>query len=207
MRQAAKGFRVEDPKIVRFLLTNPASAGLWLAARFFLGWQWFDAGRHKVVDPAWMETGAALQRFWERAIAVPKQGRPLIHYGWYRDFLEFMLDRGWHVWFAQLVAVAELAIGVALILGAFTGIAAFFGATMNFNFMLAGTASANPLMFAVAMAVVMAWKVAGYWGLDRWLLTALGTPWHAGALLQRPSGEVLSKDEHPEERDREVLHR
>jgi hypothetical protein len=34
------------------------------------------------------------------------------------------------------VAYGELLIGIALIGGAFVGIAAFFGAFMNFNFML-----------------------------------------------------------------------
>jgi thiosulfate dehydrogenase (quinone) large subunit len=26
---------------------------------------------------------------------------------------------------------------------------------------------------------MLAWKVAGYYGLDRYLLPLLGTPWHA----------------------------
>ena len=25
--------------------------------------------------------------------------------------------------------------------------------------------------------IVLAWKVAGWWGLDRWALPLLGTPW------------------------------
>lgn len=48
---------------------------------------------------------------------------------------------------------------------------------MNFNFMLAGTASTNPVMFFLAILLMLAWKTAGYYGLDRWLLTRLGTPW------------------------------
>jgi thiosulfate dehydrogenase [quinone] large subunit len=74
-------------------------------------------------------------------------------------------------------------IGIALILGAFTGIAAFFGAFMNWNFMMAGTASSNPLLFTAAILLILAWKVAGYYGLDRWLLPLLGTPWQRGTLL------------------------
>ena len=31
----------------------------------------------------------------------------------------------------------------------------------------------------------MAWKVAGYFGLDRWLIPALGAPWKVGALFER----------------------
>ena len=40
--------------------------------------------------------------------------------------------------------------GVALVLGAFDGFAAAMGALMNLNFMLAGTASSNPVLFGVA---------------------------------------------------------
>ena len=43
-------------------------------------------------------------------------------------------------------ACGELLIGIALIVGALTGIAAFFGGFMNWNFMMAGSASANPLL-------------------------------------------------------------
>ncbi|HEY8491501.1 MAG TPA: DoxX family membrane protein, partial [Dehalococcoidia bacterium] len=133
-----------------------------------------------------------LKGFWERAVAVPEPpARPLIYYDWYRDFLQFMLDHEWYTWFAKLVAVGEVAVGIALILGAFTGIAAFFGAFMNFNFMLAGSASSNPVLFLLALGIILAWKVAGYIGLDRWLLPAVGTPWRPGAIWpfgRRPGG-------------------
>ena len=45
------------------------------------------------------------------------------------------------------------------------------------SFLLAGSASTNPIMFAMAIGVILAWKVAGYVGVDRWLLPRLGTPW------------------------------
>ena len=94
-----------------------------------------------------------------------------------QSFIQFMLDSGSYVWFAKLVAVGEFAVGIALIIGAFVGIAAFFGAFMNWNFMMAGSASTNPLLFAIAVFLILAWKVAGYYGLDRVLLPMLGTPW------------------------------
>jgi thiosulfate dehydrogenase [quinone] large subunit len=68
-------------------------------------------------------------------------------------------------------------VGIALILGAFTGIAAFLGAFMNWNFMMAGSASTNPMLFVIAIGLILAWKVAGYIGLDYFLLPWLGTPW------------------------------
>jgi thiosulfate dehydrogenase [quinone] large subunit len=79
-------------------------------------------------------------------------------------------------------------IGVALILGLFTGLAAFAAGFMNWNFMMAGTAITNPLLFALAVLLIMAWKVAGHYGLDRYVLPALGTPWQMGAVFgSRPA--------------------
>ena len=70
------------------------------------------------------------------------------------------------------------------------GIAAFFGAFMNFNFMLAGSASTNPVLFLGGIILILAWKNAGYWGLDRWLLQRLGTPWS----VSYSSGGTPKKD-------------
>jgi thiosulfate dehydrogenase [quinone] large subunit len=157
---------------------NVYLAIFWLPIRLFVGRDWLAAGAHKVVDPAWMDGGAALQGYWERAVAIPEGGRPAITFDWYRQFLQYMLDNGWYTWFAKLVAVGEVLVGLGLIVGALVGIAAFFGTLMNFSFMLAGTTSSNPVLFGLGVFLVLAWKVAGYWGLDRWLLAALGTPWN-----------------------------
>ncbi len=78
--------------------------------------------------------------------------------------------------------MGELLIGVALLLGILTGLAALFGAFMNWPFMMAGTASTNPVMLIVAVGILLAWKTAGWWGLDRFVLPYLGTPWQRGAL-------------------------
>jgi len=119
-----------------------------------------------------------LQGFWTKAAAIPAApAKPAITYDWYRAFIQFMLDNGWYSWFAPLVAGGEFLIGVALILGAFVGIAAFFGGFLNWNFVMAGAASTNGMLFALAIVLILAWKVAGWYGLDRFLLPLLGTPW------------------------------
>lgn len=41
----------------------------------------------------------------------------------------------------------------------------------------AGSASTNPVLFILAILIILASKVAGHIGIDRWLLPALGTPW------------------------------
>jgi thiosulfate dehydrogenase [quinone] large subunit len=181
---------VEDPPIARALFSDVRFAWIWLIVRLWLAYEWIEAGLHKVTDPAWMQTGEGLKGFLTRAVAIPTAAgaRPPITYDWYRDFLNGIIGSGSYVWMAKLVAVGEVLVGVGLLVGAFVGIAAFFGAFMNMNFMLAGTASTNPVLFAVAVLLIMAWKTAGYWGLDRWLLPALGTPWHRGSVFEKNEG-------------------
>lgn len=166
-----------DPPLARTFFSTTKFAWLWAIIRIYLGYQWIDASLHKITNPAWVSNGTALKGFWTSAVAIPANGRPAISYDWYRDFIQFMLDNGWYTWFAKLIAYGEFMIGVALILGAFVGIAAFFGAVLNWNFVMAGAASTNAVLFTLAILLMMAWKVAGWYGLDRFLLPMLGTPW------------------------------
>jgi len=39
------------------------------------------------------------------------------------------------------------------------------------------------LLFAIATWLVLAWRNAGWIGLDRWLLPAFGTPWKPGRVF------------------------
>jgi thiosulfate dehydrogenase [quinone] large subunit len=176
---------MQDPPVAQFLFGDTRMAWLWLALRIWLGWGWLEAGWHKVNDPNWMAGGVALQKFWERAAAVPEQGRPVVAYDWYRGFLQMLLEGGHYTWFAKLVAIGETAIGIALIIGLFTGIAAFAGGFMNWHFIMAGTASTNALLMVAAVLIMMAWKTAGWIGLDRFVLPALGTPWQTGPVFTK----------------------
>src|SRR3989344_9660620 len=168
-----------DPPLARKMFSEIGLwTWVWTIVRVYLGYEWTQAGWHKVTDSSWTSTGETLKGFWERIIVIPEApARPSIVYDWYRDFIEVLLSGGHHVWFAKVVAYGELLVGVALILGAFVGIAALFGAFMNFNFMLAGSASTNPVLFLGAIFLILAWKTAGHYGLDRWLLPYFGTPW------------------------------
>jgi thiosulfate dehydrogenase (quinone) large subunit len=178
----ADDVEIEGPAFARFLFNNSRAGLFWLPIRLFVGFEWLDAGWHKVSGPGWLDGGSALAGFWKGAAAVPAQGRPAITYEWYRDFINVLLTGHHETWFAPLVAFGELAIGLGLIFGALTGIAAFFGAFMNMSFLLAGSASTNPVMFTAAIGLMLAWKVAGYYGIDRYLLPRLGTPWRRGTV-------------------------
>ena len=173
-----KGEVVQDPPLLKALASDPRAGWLWLLPRIWLGYQWFTAAQHKLADPKWMQTGETLKGFWATALTSSEGGRPAIAFEWYRGFLQAMLDAQAYTWFSKLVAYGELLVGIALIIGAFTGIAAFFGGFMNWNYMMAGSASTNPLLFVIAVGLIIAWKIAGYIGADYFLLRALGTPWH-----------------------------
>lgn len=178
---------IPDPPLVTWLFNSVESAPIWLGVRIFLGLEWFEAGYHKFSGTGWLDGGSSLQGYWTRAVTVPASGRPVITYDWYGSFLQFMLDNGWYGWFAYLITYGEMLVGIALIIGAVVGVAAFFGALMNFSFQLAGSASSNPVLFIVAVSLMLAWKVAGWYGLDRFLLPALGAPWSPGWMVRRPA--------------------
>ena len=124
-----------------------------------------------------MDGGDALLGFWKNAVAVPEAGHPPITYDWYRTFIQWLIDNDAQTWMGKLIPIGETAVGIGLLLGALVGFAAFFGSLMNMSFMLAGSASTNPVLFTLAIGLMLGWKVAGYYGLDRWLLPALGVPW------------------------------
>ena len=180
---------IQDPPIARLLFSDTRFAIVWFFVRVWVGLQWFDAASHKINEPGWMQTGEALKGYWERAVAIPETGRPAITFDWYRSFLQGMLDSGSYTWFAKLIALGELFIGIALIIGAFVGIAAFFGAFMNWNFVMAGSASSNGLLLVLAIFLVLAWKVAGYYGADYIMLRKLGTPWHTAEESEASLGQ------------------
>jgi len=177
-----KNERLQDPPFAQFLFTDTRAAWLWLVVRLWLGWQWVEAGLHKVTEPGWVQTGESARGFWERAVAIPEVGRPAISFDWYRSLLQMLIDNDAQRYLGPAIAYGELLIGIGLMVGAFTGIAAFFGALLNWNFMMAGTASTNPLLLVLAVGIIMAWKVAGYVGADYFLLRFLGTPWRGKAV-------------------------
>jgi thiosulfate dehydrogenase [quinone] large subunit len=184
----AQVVEVEGPAFTRYLFSNTRAGLFWLPIRLFLGFSWIEASLHKITGEGWLDGGAALKGYWTNAVAIPEQGRPPISFEWYRDFINFLLDGGHEAWFAPLVAFGELAVGVGLVVGALVGVAAFFGALMNMSFLLAGSASTNPVLFTFAIGLIVAWRVAGYYGLDRYLLPMLGTPWRAKVGTHPPSG-------------------
>ena len=188
----------EDPPVAQALFGHVRWAWIWLILRLYAGWVWVQAGWEKLHDPVWTgaKAGTALSGFVNHALTETSGAHPNVQ-GWYGWFLQHAVLADPKVW-SYVVSWGEFLVGIALILGILTGVAAFFGAFMNMNYLLAGTVSTNPILLVIAILLMLAWKTAGWWGLDRWILPALGTPWRPGAVF-RPEGEesALPMVEHP----------
>ncbi len=183
----------DDPPYARALLSDVRWAWIWLILRLYLGYEWVTAGWEKLHSAVWTgaQAGTALTGFVKGALTKATGSHPDVQAG-YAAFLQNVVLPNAAVW-SQVVSWGEFLVGVALILGIFTGIAAFFGGFMNANYLLAGTVSTNPILFIIAAGIILAWKTAGWWGLDRWVLPALGTPWRRGTLFtRRPPDEASS---------------
>ena len=176
----SKYISISESPWSRFLFSNTVMAPLWLAVRLYVGSTWFLAGLGKIFNPKWTgeDSGLALAGFVKGALAKTVGEHPDVA-GWYADFLQNMVLPNVVVW-AHAVAWGEVAVGLALMIGLFTGLSAFVGLFMNMNFMLAGALSVNPVLFVLSILLVLAWRVSGFWGFDYWLLPFLGTPWQPG---------------------------
>ena len=172
-----KGQTLETPPIINMVFSDKRFSILWLAVRLWLGWEWITSGWPKLQNPAWMQTGEALKGFWTRAVQIPAEGRPPIAFAWYREFLQTLIDAQAYTWFAKVIAISEVLIGVALIVGLFVGLTAFFGGFMNWNFIMAGSASVNGVFFGLSVLLVLAWKIAGYIGADYFVLPRVADLW------------------------------
>ncbi len=149
-------------------------------ARLWLGYEWLNAGYQKIwgsETAAFWNGGAAVKGFATSGVAGSATGKGGASYGWWAGFLHnFVVPNS--SWIAKLVAVSEVAIGVLLIVGLFTGVAALAGIALNIVYMFSGTAGVNPAYAIVALLLIMAWRNAGYFGLDRFALPMVHDLFH-----------------------------
>ena len=195
---------IEEPKFATWLFTSPGAATIWLVMRLYLGYEWLHAGWEKITgteggwhlaftSDSWLRSGAGLQGFINfGALTQTKGPHAAVNYGWYAAFLRWLAHPGPASLFAKVIALGEAAIGIALIVGLFTGIAAFLAGTLTMSFGLAGVAGVNPVFFLFEVLLILAWRNAGYYGLDRYVLPALGTPWHVGRVFRHDERHALA---------------
>ncbi len=189
MREQTSISHIEDPPLAVALFSDTRWAWIWLIVRVYVGWTWLEAGLGKLTSPNWVGAHAgSFLTIWLTKAVTKSVGPHADVEGWYAWVLQNVVLAHAAFW-SVAVTLGECTIGIALILGLFTGIAAFFGTILNESYLLAGTVSINPILLPLGTFLVLAWKTAGWWGIDRWLLPRLGTPWksHHAADVTAPS--------------------
>lgn len=150
---------------IAFLRENIYASYFLTILRVYIGWKWLTGGWGKITGDF------SAEGFLKGKIANPVMSHNEIVYPSYVSFLEkFALPNA--DLFSYMVAWGEFLVGLGLILGAITTVAAFFGIVMNFAFLYAGTISSNPWMIMLTLFIIVAGQNAGHLGVDRWLI-----PW------------------------------
>jgi thiosulfate dehydrogenase [quinone] large subunit len=184
---AAKAGLLEAPsgnlKMADWLYRSKAASVLWLVARLWLGYGWLNAGYQKLwgseKSAFWYGGGAGVKGFSTAGVAGSAGGKSGASYGWWAGFLHnFVIPNA--SWIAKLITLSELAIGALLILGLFTGAAAFAGIGLNIIYMFTGSAGVNPAYAIVSVFLILAWRNAGYLGVDRFALPWVRDLFHRG---------------------------
>jgi thiosulfate dehydrogenase [quinone] large subunit len=172
-----------------WLYRSKAASVIWLVARVWLGYGWLNAGYQKLWGSEkavfWGGAGAGVKGFAAAGVAGSTAGKGGASYGWWAAFLHnFVIPNA--SWIAKLITVSELAIGALLILGLFTGAAAVAGLSLNLIYMFTGSAGVNPAYAVVAVFLILAWRNAGYLGLDRFALPGLRDLSHRRPAMVKP---------------------
>jgi thiosulfate dehydrogenase [quinone] large subunit len=163
-------FRLAD-----WLYRSSAASLVWLVVRLWLGYSWMNAGYQKIWGSEkaafWFGGGAGVKGFATAGIAGSTAGKGGASYGWWAGFLHnFVVPNA--SWIAKLVAMGELLIGVGLILGLFTGLAALAGLVLNMTYMFTGSAGVNPMYALASVGLILGWRNAGWLGVDRFALNS-----------------------------------
>jgi thiosulfate dehydrogenase [quinone] large subunit len=164
-----------EPRWARFLFASSAAGWLWLVVRLYMVSVFLPAGWDKITSGAWL-FGDGKPILGMVNSAATNSDTP----SWYSSFLQNVVVPNAGM-FATLVALGEFAVGLALLVGLLTGIAAFGGVFLNANFVLAGALGPNPVLIMLGLLLVVAWRNAGWIGLDRWFIPLMHRAIFAGS--------------------------
>jgi thiosulfate dehydrogenase [quinone] large subunit len=172
-----------------WLFRSREASILWLVVRLWLGYQWLNAGYQKIWGSEhtafWFGGGAGVKGFATAGVVGSTAGKGSgASYGWWAAFLHnFVIPNA--SWIAKLVSLGELLVGVALILGLLTGVAAGAGLLLNLTYMFTGSAGVNAMFAILGVLLILAWRNAGWFGLDRFVLGRDWTPHRVGSVVGR----------------------
>lgn len=152
-------------------LKGAKGSWIWVIIRLYLGYQWLHGGWGKLTGAKPFDATGFLKggvaKYFLSADAIAKGGKPISAMWWGNFLNDFAIPNV--KLFNFLIPVGELLVGLALIFGFATIFAACMGALMNFAFLMTGSTSSNPYLFALSFILVAAGAAhAGFLGVDYW---------------------------------------
>jgi thiosulfate dehydrogenase [quinone] large subunit len=149
-----------NPPLWERLKASKIMAIVWTAMRVWLGAMWIQAGSAKLWGA---ENGAFMHNNGAGVAGFAAHGAPA--YSWWGSFLHsFVVPNSG--WIGILVAVAEFSIGIALVAGVFTRVAALGSLALLFTYVMSGTASVCAFYALLAIVVLTMWKTSSWLGVD-----------------------------------------
>jgi thiosulfate dehydrogenase (quinone) large subunit len=147
-------------RVWEWLKESKIMAAGWTAMRVWLGIMWIQAGSAKLwgaENPAFLHNnGAGVAGFASHGVPA---------YSWWGSFLHnFVVPNSG--WIGILVAVAELVIGIALVSGLFTRVAALGSLVLLFTYVMSGTASVCAFYALFAIVILTFWRTSSWLGID-----------------------------------------
>ncbi len=132
----------------------------WTAMRVWLGIMWIQAGAAKLWGA---ESAGFIHNNGAGVAGFAAHGTPA--YTWWGTFLHsFVVPNAG--WIGVLIAVAEFAIGVALVAGLFTRLAALGSLVLLFTYVMSGTASVCAFYALFAIVILTMWRTSSWIGFD-----------------------------------------
>jgi thiosulfate dehydrogenase (quinone) large subunit len=151
---------LNPPRTLVWLQRSKVMAIVWTAMRVWLGVMWIQAGVAKLWGA---ENSAFLHNNGAGVAGIAAHGTPA--YSWWGTFLHgFVVPNSG--WIGILVAVGEFVIGIALVLGLFTRIAALGSLVLLFTYVMSGTASVCAFYALFAVVILATWRTSSWIGVD-----------------------------------------
>jgi thiosulfate dehydrogenase (quinone) large subunit len=149
---------VATPRPLQWLTRSKYPAVAWTAMRIWLGIMWIDAGSSKLwgAESVAFLHGAGVKGFASHGVPA---------YSWWGSFLHgFVVPNAG--WIGVLVAVAEFLVGVALVVGFVTPLAALGSLALLFTYVMSGTASVCAFYALFAIVILATWRTSSWLGID-----------------------------------------
>jgi thiosulfate dehydrogenase (quinone) large subunit len=142
------------------LKTSKLAAPVWTAMRVWLGVMWIQAGSAKIWGA---EAAGFLHNNGAGVAGFAAHGTPA--YSWWGSFLHgFVVPNAGAL--GVLIALAEFSIGVALVAGLFTRVAALGSLGLLFTYVMSGTASVCAFYALFAIVILVMWRTSSWIGVD-----------------------------------------